>query len=80
MLRRVLVAPIRAYRRFLSPFLPHHCRFAPSCSQYAIEAVETHGILRGGWLAVRRLLKCQPLHPGGYDPVPERKTRGEHDD
>jgi putative membrane protein insertion efficiency factor len=80
MLRRVLIAPIRAYRRFLSPVLPHHCRFAPSCSQYAIEAVETHGVLRGGWLAVRRFLKCQPLHPGGYDPVPERKTRGEHDD
>jgi hypothetical protein len=80
MFRRVLTAPIRAYRRFLSPVLPHHCRFYPSCSQYAIEAVETHGILRGGWLAVRRLLKCQPLHPGGYDPVPERKTRGEHDD
>jgi hypothetical protein len=80
MFRRVLIAPIRAYRRFLSPVLPHHCRFAPSCSQYAIEAVETHGVLHGGWLAVRRLLKCQPLHPGGYDPVPERKTRGEHDD
>jgi hypothetical protein len=79
MFRRVLIAPIRAYRRFLSPVLPHHCRFAPSCSQYAIEAVETHGVLHGGWLAVRRLLKCQPLHPGGYDPVPERKTRGKHD-
>jgi len=80
MFRRVLIAPIRAYRRFLSPVLPHHCRFTPSCSQYAIEAVETHGVFRGGWLAIRRLLKCQPLHPGGYDPVPERKTRGEHDD
>jgi hypothetical protein len=80
MFRRVLVAPIRVYRRFLSPLLPHHCRFAPSCSQYAIEAVETHGVLRGGWLAARRFLKCQPLHPGGYDPVPERKTRGERDD
>jgi hypothetical protein len=79
MLRRVFTAPIRAYRRFLSPALPHHCRFAPSCSQYAIEAVETHGVLRGGCLAVRRLLKCQPFHPGGYDPVPERKTRGERD-
>ncbi|MCX6091456.1 MAG: membrane protein insertion efficiency factor YidD [Candidatus Bipolaricaulota bacterium] len=76
MFRSILVAPIRAYRRFLSPVLPHSCRFYPSCSEYAIEAVETHGVFRGGWLAVRRLLKCQPLHPGGYDPVPKRREKG----
>ncbi len=77
MLRRVLVVPIRAYRRFVSPLLPHACRFYPSCSQYALEAVEKHGALRGGWLAARRLLKCQPFHPGGYDPVPEPRPKKE---
>ena len=76
MFRSIFVAPIRAYRRFLSPVLPHRCRFYPSCSEYAIEAVETHGVFRGGWLAVRRLLKCQPLHPGGYDPVPKKLEKG----
>ena len=69
--------PIRAYRRFVSPLLPHACRFYPSCSQYALEAVEKHGALRGGWLAARRLLKCQPFHPGGYDPVPEPRPKKE---
>jgi putative membrane protein insertion efficiency factor len=72
-LRQLLVAPIRAYRRFVSPSLPRSCRFYPSCSQYAIEAVETHGVIRGAWLAVRRLLRCHPLHGGGYDPVPLEK-------
>ncbi len=66
--------------RSLSPFLPHVCRFYPSCSHYALEAVEKHGILRGGWLALKRILKCQPFHPGGYDPVPEpRSEGGKHD-
>ncbi len=73
MFRRLFVVPIRVYRRFVSPSLPHACRFYPSCSQYAIDAVETHGAARGVWLAVKRLAKCQPLHPGGYDPVPEKK-------
>jgi len=70
MFRKLAIAPIRFYRRFVSPLLPNRCRFVPTCSEYAIEAITRHGVLRGAWLAVRRLLKCHPLHPGGYDPVP----------
>ncbi|MBF9132134.1 membrane protein insertion efficiency factor YidD [Plantactinospora solaniradicis] len=68
---RVLAGPIVAYRRWISPALPARCRFHPSCSAYALEAVAGHGALRGAFLAVRRLLRCHPFHPGGYDPVPE---------
>jgi putative membrane protein insertion efficiency factor len=69
---RVLIAPIIAYQRFLSPLLAPRCRFAPSCSQYAVEALREHGAVRGLWLAVRRLARCHPFNPGGYDPVPIR--------
>jgi putative membrane protein insertion efficiency factor len=58
------------YKRFLSPLLPRACRFEPTCSVYARQAIERHGLARGGALAVRRLLKCQPFHRGGFDPVP----------
>ncbi|RKN14682.1 membrane protein insertion efficiency factor YidD [Micromonospora musae] len=68
---RVLIGPIIAYRRWISPALPARCRFYPSCSAYALEAVSRHGAVRGTWLAVRRLLRCHPFHPGGHDPVPE---------
>jgi putative membrane protein insertion efficiency factor len=61
---------VGAYQRFVSPALPRTCRFAPTCSEYAREAVLRHGLLRGGWLTARRLLRCHPFHPGGYDPVP----------
>lgn len=64
------VAVIRLYQRWISPYTPPSCRFFPSCSQYAAEAVNRYGLLRGGWLAVRRLLRCHPFHPGGDDPVP----------
>ncbi|MBK5937956.1 membrane protein insertion efficiency factor YidD [Halochromatium roseum] len=67
---RLVRGSIRAYQLFLSPLLGNHCRFYPTCSQYAIEAVEQHGVLRGLWLGVRRLLRCHPWHPGGVDPVP----------
>lgn len=63
---------LRSYQRFLSPFLGNNCRFHPSCSSYAIEALELHGAARGLLLSVRRLLRCHPWHPGGYDPVPPR--------
>jgi hypothetical protein len=67
---RLLVLPIIAYRRWISPALPARCRFYPSCSAYAVEAVSTHGALRGFLMAVWRVLRCNPFHPGGYDPVP----------
>ncbi|MFC8850172.1 MULTISPECIES: membrane protein insertion efficiency factor YidD [unclassified Micromonospora] len=68
---RVLTGPIIAYRRWISPALPARCRFYPSCSAYALEAVARHGAIRGVGLTVRRLLRCHPFHPGGHDPVPE---------
>jgi uncharacterized protein len=68
---RALVLLVRAYQRLVSPLLPPACRFYPSCSAYAAEAVRRHGALRGSLLAVRRLARCHPFHPGGLDPVPE---------
>ena len=68
--RRALMVPIRSYQKFISPALPPSCRFTPSCSQYALEAVAKHGALRGTWLAARRLVRCHPFNPGGYDPIP----------
>ncbi|MDI6901790.1 MAG: membrane protein insertion efficiency factor YidD [Anaerosomatales bacterium] len=66
----VLVLVIRAYRRFISPLFPPTCRFYPTCSSYAVTALEKHGLLRGGWMALRRIGRCHPWNPGGYDPVP----------
>jgi putative membrane protein insertion efficiency factor len=68
--RRLLAALIRGYQLAISPALPPSCRFTPSCSQYALEAVTRHGALKGSWLAARRLVRCHPFHPGGFDPVP----------
>ncbi|MCP5125097.1 MAG: membrane protein insertion efficiency factor YidD [Gammaproteobacteria bacterium] len=70
-MRAILIALLRIYQLFISPLLGNHCRFYPSCSQYAREAIEQYGVLRGGWLAIRRLLRCHPWQPGGVDPVPE---------
>ncbi|MFD0772806.1 membrane protein insertion efficiency factor YidD [Streptomonospora algeriensis] len=69
---QALVLPIRGYQRFISPLLPPVCRFYPSCSHYAIEALHVHGAPRGLWLTVCRLARCHPFHPGGLDPVPPR--------
>lgn len=69
-MRKLVILPIRIYRYAISPMMASHCRFYPSCSAYAIEAIELHGSLRGSWLAARRLARCHPWHPGGVDPVP----------
>lgn len=71
----VLLLPVHAYRKVISPLLPPTCRFYPSCSAYAVEALTVHGALRGSWLTLRRLLRCGPWHPGGLDPVPPPKQR-----
>ncbi|MGG4219711.1 membrane protein insertion efficiency factor YidD [Paenibacillus jamilae] len=68
--RRVVKAPIKFYRAYISPLKPATCRFYPTCSAYALEAVEVHGALKGSWLAVKRIAKCHPFHPGGVDLVP----------
>lgn len=70
MIRGALLSLVRAYRWVISPMLPPACRFYPSCSTYAEEALQRHGALRGGWLAARRVCRCGPWHTGGYDPVP----------
>jgi len=72
---RLLIAFVRAYQRLLSPLLGRRCRFFPTCSDYCIEALRRHGVLKGLGLAGLRVLKCQPFHPGGFDPVPPRRDR-----
>ncbi|HSH73416.1 MAG TPA: membrane protein insertion efficiency factor YidD [Methylophilaceae bacterium] len=67
---RILTWLIRAYQLLLSPFFGQQCRFSPTCSQYALEAVQKHGAVRGTYFAIRRLLKCHPWHIGGHDPIP----------
>ncbi|MBK5936326.1 MULTISPECIES: membrane protein insertion efficiency factor YidD [Halorhodospira] len=74
-MRWLLIGVIRTYQYVVSPFLGPRCRFLPTCSEYAAEAISRHGPWRGGWLAVKRLGKCHPWHPGGLDPVPERTDR-----
>jgi hypothetical protein len=69
-MKTLLQAPIRAYQYVLRPMLGSNCRFYPSCSDYALEAIERHGAPRGLWLTVRRVSRCHPYHPGGFDPVP----------
>jgi len=70
MIQTFLIKLIKGYRYFMSPFLPPSCRFTPSCSQYASEAILKHGVLHGSWLSIKRVLRCNPWHPGGYDPAP----------
>lgn len=74
--KKLAILLINTYRYFLSPFLGNNCRFHPSCSCYAKEAIERFGLLRGGWLSIKRILKCNPWNPGGYDPViPEHNNQ-----
>jgi putative membrane protein insertion efficiency factor len=69
-MKALVLWTIRSYQRFISPALSPSCRFVPSCSVYAYQAIERYGVIKGGWLGIKRLLRCHPLHPGGYDPVP----------
>lgn len=77
MMKKLLQAPIHVYRRWISPLKPPTCRFYPTCSQYALEAIEVHGAIKGSFLAMRRIGKCHPFHRGGYDPVPPKKEATE---
>ena len=74
-MRKVLISLIRVYRYLLSPLLGPSCRYYPTCSQYAQEAIEMHGVLRGSWLSLKRVGSCHPWHEGGYDPVPGSEHR-----
>ena len=76
-MKYLLICTVRFYRICISPLLPPTCRFYPSCSQYAVEAIQAYGALKGSWLACKRLSKCHPYHPGGYDPVMESDEESE---
>lgn len=76
----LLIGLVRAYQLLVSPLLGPTCRYYPSCSAYAVQALQVHGAVRGSWLAVRRLLRCHPWSPGGVDHVPPRRSRAEHSD
>ena len=77
-MKQVFQFGLRLYKRLISPMLPHACRFVPTCSEYALEAVERHGALRGSWLAVGRLLRCHPFAHAGFDPVPQESRSSRH--
>ena len=68
--KRVALSLLRLYQRAISPSMPPSCRFVPSCSEYTYQAISKYGVIKGGWLGLKRLLRCHPFHPGGYDPVP----------
>lgn len=70
MLKNILILLIKGYKAFISPLFPPSCRFNPTCSQYGLEAIARFGAFKGGYLTIKRILRCHPFHPGGYDPVP----------
>lgn len=75
-MKRLVRALLRGYQLAISPFLGQRCRFYPSCSEYTMEAVEKHGVFKGLWLGAKRVSRCHPFHPGGFDPVPEPESEG----
>jgi hypothetical protein len=68
-MKKIIISFIKLYQYVVSPLIGEHCRFYPSCSSYGVEAIEKYGVIYGGWLLVKRIIKCNPFHPGGYDPV-----------
>ncbi len=74
-MQKILIIIIRGYQLLISPWLGSHCRFYPTCSEYALIAIKTHGAFRGLVLSIKRIFRCHPWHPGGFDPVPERKNK-----
>lgn len=74
-MRKILIGIIRIYQYGISPYLPPHCRYTPTCSAYAVEAISQFGILRGSWMAIKRIGRCHPWHEGGYDPLPENEHK-----
>ena len=80
MIKKFFIRLIKFYQRFISPLTPPTCRFYPTCSHYGIEAITRYGALKGGWLTVKRIAKCQPFHPGGFDPVPVNQRELEQGD
>ncbi|MCU0546995.1 MAG: membrane protein insertion efficiency factor YidD [Oscillatoriaceae cyanobacterium Prado104] len=74
-MKKLAIASLKTYKTVISPYLPNACRFQPTCSQYAIEAIERFGVARGSLMAAKRILRCHPFHPGGFDPVPPKDTK-----
>lgn len=74
-MKKLVLLPIRFYQKMISPLTPPSCRFYPTCSHYGVEAVETHGVMKGLWLTIVRISKCHPFHKGGFDPVPAKKEK-----
>jgi putative membrane protein insertion efficiency factor len=73
-MKKIALALIRFYQRTISPYMRSNCRYQPTCSHYTYEAISVHGVIKGIWLGARRIMRCHPLHEGGYDPVPARGT------
>jgi len=69
-MKHIFIFIVRIYQKILSPFLPNSCRFEPTCSHYSVEALQKYGAVKGGWMSIKRISRCHPFHPGGYDPVP----------